>query len=62
MPDTTSIFADESAEPYFGYVTPNLLETRDFFVASLGFEVRFESAWFVLLGLGSYQLGLLKPE
>ena len=62
MPNTTSILAGQSAEPYFGYVTPNLLETRDFFTAKLGFEVRFESDWFVLLGLGSHQLGLLKPE
>ena len=40
MPNTTSIFprageaapllSNQSAEPYCGYVTPNLLETRDF--------------------------------
>src|SRR6185436_14173225 len=52
----------QSAEPYFGYVTPNLIETRDFFTGKLGFEIRFESEWFVLLGLGAYQIGLLKPE
>ena len=62
MPNAASVFADQSAEAYFGYVTPNLLETRDFFVARLGFKVRFESEWFVLLGLGGHQFGLLKPE
>ena len=62
MPDSAPILAGQSAEPYFGYVTPNLIETRDFFTGKLGFEIRFESEWFVLLGLGAHQIGLLKPE
>ena len=56
------LLTGQSVEPYFGYVTPNLAEARDFFTGKLGFEIRFESAWFVLLGLGAHQIGLLKPE
>ena len=62
MPNSAPIFSGQSVEPYCGYVTPNLAETRDFFTGKLGFEVRFESDWFVLLGLGAHQIGLLKPE
>ena len=62
MQQTEPIFAGQAVEPYVGYVTPNLDETRDFFTGKLGFEVRFESDWFVLLGLGSHPLGLLRPE
>jgi catechol 2,3-dioxygenase-like lactoylglutathione lyase family enzyme len=72
MPDTEAMLAGAAqAEPilagqrvglYAGYVTENLGETRDFFVGTLGFEIRFESGWFVLLGLGAHQIGLLKPE
>jgi catechol 2,3-dioxygenase-like lactoylglutathione lyase family enzyme len=62
MTQTEPILARQPAGMYAGYVTPNLAETRDFFAGKLGFEVRFESAWFVLLGLGAHQIGLLKPE
>ena len=62
MPSPAPILSGTSADAYFGTVTPNLAETRNFFTAKLGFEVRFESDWFVLLGLGSHQLGLLRPE
>ena len=62
MPTTEPILAGQQAGFYAGYVAENLAETRDFFTGKLGFEVRFESAWFVLLGLGSHQIGLLKPE
>jgi catechol 2,3-dioxygenase-like lactoylglutathione lyase family enzyme len=62
MPDSVSIFAGQEVGLYAGYVTPNLAETRDFFTGKLGFEIRFESDWFVLLGLGNHQIGLLKPE
>ena len=62
MPTTEPILAGQQVGLYAGYVTENLAETRDFFTEKLGFEIRFESAWFVLLGLGSHQIGLLKPE
>ena len=62
MPTTEPIFAGQRVGLYAGYVTENLAETRDFFTEKLGFEIRFESAWFALLGLGSHQIGLLKPE
>jgi catechol 2,3-dioxygenase-like lactoylglutathione lyase family enzyme len=62
MPDTEPIFDGQEVGLYAGYVTGNLAETRDFFVNTLGFEVRFESAWFVLLGLGAQQIGLLLPD
>jgi len=62
MQHSEPIFAGQAVELYVGYVTPNLDETLDFFTGKLGFEVRFESAWFVLLGSGPHQIGLLKPE
>lgn len=44
-----------------GIVTPQLHESKRFYVDLFGCEVLFESEWFVLLSLGGGELGLLAP-
>ena len=61
LPRTEALFAGRKAGMYAGYVTENLAETKDFFVAKLGFAVAFESDWFALLKLQDAQIGLLAP-
>src|SRR5262249_27496986 len=52
---------DQRVGMYAGYVTENLMETRDFFVAKLGFAVAFDTEWCVLLTLEEGQLCLRAP-
>ena len=61
LPRAEALFAGRKAGLYAGYVTENLAETKDFFVAKLGFAVAFESDWFALLKLQDAQIGLLAP-
>lgn len=61
MSQTEPLFAGRKVGLYAGYVTENLAETKDFFVAKLGFSVAFESDWFALLKLQDAQIGLLAP-
>jgi catechol 2,3-dioxygenase-like lactoylglutathione lyase family enzyme len=65
LPRAEALFAGRKAGLYAGYVTENLAETKDFFVAKLGFAVAFESDWFALLKLQDSeqagQIGLLAP-
>lgn len=60
-PRTEPLLTGHKVGLYAGYVTENLVETRDFFVDKLGFAVAFESDWFVLLKLHEGQIGLLAP-
>jgi catechol 2,3-dioxygenase-like lactoylglutathione lyase family enzyme len=45
-------------------VTPKLRECRDFWLAHLGFEVMFESTWFILVQAGdeSATLAFMSPD
>lgn len=47
-----------------GIVTPRLQESRDFYSRVLGFEVVFESDWYILMHSpgGQSQLAFLQPE
>jgi len=47
-----------------GIVTPRLQESRDFYSGVLGFEVVFESDWYILMHSpgGQSQLAFLQPE
>lgn len=46
-----------------GVVTEKVQESRDFYVRLFGCQVLYEGegSWFVLLGLGESELGLMKP-
>lgn len=46
-----------------GIVTEKVIESRDFYVRLFGCEVIYEGegGWFVLLQLGSTELGFMKP-
>lgn len=44
-----------------GIITNKLAESRDFYSRVLGFEVVFESDWYIQLRNGEIELGLLKP-
>jgi catechol 2,3-dioxygenase-like lactoylglutathione lyase family enzyme len=56
------LFAGQAPGMYPGYIVEDLDATRAFFEARLGFAPIFASDWFVLLKLGSAQIGLMKPE
>ncbi len=43
-------------------VTPKLFECRDFWAARMGFEVVFQSAWFVLLQADGASLAFMSPD
>ena len=47
-----------------GVVTEKVMESRDFYVRLFGCEVIYEGegGWFVLLQLGSTELGFMKPN
>jgi len=47
-----------------GVVTEKVQESRDFYVRLFGCEVIYEGAegWFVLLQLGTSEIGFMKPE
>ncbi len=47
---------------WYGVITSKLTESRDFYVKLFGCEVVFEQDWFVLLKLGTSELGFLSPE
>lgn len=47
-----------------GFVTDHVIESRDFYVKTLGCEVIYQADgdWFVLLRLGESELGFMKPN
>ena len=47
-----------------GFITENVLESRDFYTRALGCEVIYQADgdWFVLLKLGESELGFMKPN
>lgn len=57
-----SLQAQETTNMYPGIITPRLAETRAFYIEKLGFEVRFENEWFVLLHRNGREIGFLLPE
>lgn len=44
------------------FVTPKLVECRDFWADRLGFSVVFEAAWFVLLQAEGASLAFMTPD
>jgi catechol 2,3-dioxygenase-like lactoylglutathione lyase family enzyme len=44
-----------------GVVTENLSESKEFYMRLFGCLVIYDSDWFVLLQLGSSELGFMKP-
>lgn len=46
-----------------GFVTPHLAETLEFYTEKLGFGIRFQNDWYVLLHTpdGSFELSFLAP-
>jgi catechol 2,3-dioxygenase-like lactoylglutathione lyase family enzyme len=46
---------------YNGIVTAKLQESRDFYTQHLGFTVKFENEWFVLLERGGRELAFMLP-
>ena len=47
---------------YPGIITPKLAETRAFYVDVLGFGVKFETDWFLLLARDGAEVAFLKPD
>lgn len=50
---------------YTGIITNKLRETRQFYTENLGFKIRFENEWFLLLhtpGSTEYELGFMLPD
>ena len=45
-----------------GVITEKIQESKEFYVELFGFEVVFDSDWFVLLGSGESQLGFMAPN
>lgn len=45
-----------------GFITEKLEESKQFYVSVFGFEVQFESDWFVLFKTGDYELAFMKPN
>ena len=44
------------------FVTPKLVQCRDFWMRHLGFEVVFEASWFVLLQAEGASLAFMTPD
>ncbi|AFY96997.1 VOC family protein [Chamaesiphon minutus] len=47
---------------YNGIVTSKLLESKEFYTKNLGFSVKFENEWFVLLELDGRELAFMQPN
>lgn len=47
---------------YTGIITSNLHETKAFYTATLGFIVKFENEWFVLLERDGRELAFMLPD
>ena len=45
-----------------GFITDKLEESKEFYVGNFGFEVQFESDWFVLLKVGNSELAFMVPN
>lgn len=56
------LLAKDTTNMYSGIITPRLAESRAFYIDNLGFEVRFENEWFVLLHRDNREIGFLLPE
>ena len=47
---------------YNGIITNNLQRSREFYTATLGFTVKFENEWFVLLERDGRELAFMLPD
>ena len=47
---------------YNGIVTSKLLESKEFYVKNLGFAIKFENEWFVLLECDGRELAFMQPN
>ncbi|MBW4478537.1 MAG: VOC family protein [Tolypothrix brevis GSE-NOS-MK-07-07A] len=47
---------------YNGIVTGKLLESKEFYTKNLGFSVKFENEWFVLLERDGRELAFMQPN
>lgn len=47
---------------YNGIITSKLRESKDFYTKNLGFTVKFENEWFVLLERGGRELAFMLPD
>jgi uncharacterized glyoxalase superfamily protein PhnB len=47
---------------YNGIVTSKLLESKEFYTKNLGFSVKFENEWFVLLERDGRELAFMQPN
>jgi catechol 2,3-dioxygenase-like lactoylglutathione lyase family enzyme len=47
---------------YNGIVTSQLLESKEFYTKNLGFSVKFENEWFVLLERDGRELAFMQPN
>lgn len=47
---------------YNGIVTSRLLESKEFYTKNLGFSVKFENEWFVLLERDGRELAFMQPN
>lgn len=56
------LLAKDTTNMYPGIITSRLAETKAFYMGKLGFEVRFENEWFVLLHRDNREIGFLLPE
>ena len=47
---------------YNGIVTSKFLELKEFYVKNLGFAIKFENEWFVLLECDGRELAFMQPN
>ena len=55
----------EYQDVYPVFITKDIVRSRDFYIKNLGFEVAFESSFFILLTTAaepSYRIGFLSEE
>ncbi len=47
---------------YNGIITPKIRESKEFYTNRLGFAVKFENDWFVLLERGGREIAFMLPK